>query len=466
VIIDLGKSYPVSHIHARAASRGEWLILYPAKVTISVSSDGSVWRPYGSSVGFRPSSAEWEVQEVQGTGGWAYDTRFVRYAFEPYVGAYIFLDELWVEGSISHTAKEASHDGVYHGAFPATEEGYLRLNEFEKETGRRASMVLWYAGWDAPFTATVGQVIDNPKSPSWIGDRRLEIGFLPASPKNPNEQCEKNGTCISCTENFSCITTAKIAAGTHDQFLYDWFVEAVARNRPLWIRPMNEMNGSWTWSQNNPPDNIHDLRSLRYGGDPSTYRWAWRRMYNIAEQAGATGDQQIFVWAPDVHNGEDGGPGDLRVYYPGPQYVDWIGFSLYKREPNETYEELLTGAYNRDYTEDPLWRHPVAAKPFMIVEGGTTEYKMELVQGVLDLDWLQKLLGCRLPADKYAWSSDTKYIVRSLNKPQFIRDWFYRLPLLGIPVKAAVWYDRLSQCEHINTSQESLRAYRPYFLDR
>jgi hypothetical protein len=256
VTIDLGKSYPVSHIHARAASRTEWAIAYPAKLTISVSSDGINWSLYGSWVGFRPSiGAEWEVQEVQGTGGWAYDTRFVRYAFEPFVGQYIFLDELWVEGSISHTTKEASHDGAYHGAFPSTEEGYLRLNEFEKEMGRRATMVLWYAGWDASFTTTVGQLIDDPKSPNWIGDRRLEIGFLPVSSKNPDEKCQENGTCLSCTQNSSCITSAKIAAGSHDQFLFDWFVEAATRNRPLWIRPMNEMNGSWTGSKNNPPDN-------------------------------------------------------------------------------------------------------------------------------------------------------------------------------------------------------------------
>ncbi len=468
VIIDLGKAHPVSHIHARAASRTEWAIAYPAKLTISVSSDGTVWRPYGGSVTFRAASgAGWEVNEVQGTGGWTYDTRFVRYAFEPVAGQHIFLDELWVEGSISHTTKEASHDGAYHGAFPATEQGYLRLNEFENETGRRATMVLWYAGWDAPFTTTVGQLIDNPTSPSWIGDRKLEIGFLPTSPNSPGG--------ISCTETSSCITSARIAAGSHDQFLFDWFVEAATRNRPFWIRPMNEMNGSWTWSQNNPPNNIHDLRSLRYGGDPSTYRWAWRRMYNIAEQAGATGERQIFVWAPDVHNDPDngGGPTDLRVYYPGPQYVDWIGFSLYKGDPGESYEGLLKSAYNRDYTDDPLWRHSVSAKPFMIVEGGAVEFKVE-VNPPGDVAQFQQLVGCWIPAGEYtssgskytATSSGPKYTVTLLNKPQFIRGWFYRLPLLEIPVKAAVWFDRLSQCEHISTSEESLRAYRPYFFDR
>ena len=228
---------------------------------------------------------------------------------------------------------------------------------------------------------------------------------------------------------------------------------------------MNEMNGNWTGPQNSPLDNINDHHDLRYGGDPSTYRWAWRRMYNIAEQAGATGDRQIFVWAPDVHNRENGGPGDLRVYYPGPQYVDWIGFSLYKREPGESYEALLKSAYNRDYTDDPLWRHAVAAKPFMIVEGGAAEYKAVVVEGKGNLALFQEKKGCQLLAGPYTFEG-AKYIAMSLNKPQFIRDWFYRLPMLGIPVKAAVWFDKLSQCENINTSVGSLRAYRPYFLDR
>lgn len=454
VVIDLGKAYPVSHIHARAASRTEWAIAYPAKLTMSVSSDGTVWRLYGGSVTFRAASkAGWEVQEAQGAGGWTYDTRYVRYAFEPVAGQHIFLDELWVEGSISHTAKQADHNGAYHGVFPVTKQGYLRLNEFENETERRATMVLWYAGWDASFTSAVGQLIDDPSSKSWIGDRHLEIGFLPVSPKNSNdpEDCDTYGTCISCTVYSACVTSAKIAAGSHDQFLFDWFIEAAERNRPLWIRPMNEMNGSWTWPPNIPQGNLHDARNLRYGGYPSTYRWAWRRMYNIAEQVGATGNNQVFVWAPDVHNEESGGPEDLRVYYPGPQYVDWIGFSLYKRDPGESYEGLLKSAYNRDYTDDPLWRHPVAAKPFMIVEGGTTEFTLQP--------------NCTIPLGEDPCGSNS-CVDKSLDKPQFIRDWFYRLPMLQIPVKAAVWFDKISQCENINTSQESLRAYRPYFLDR
>jgi len=469
VVIDLGKPYPVSHIHARAASRTEWAIGYPTKLTISVSSDGLTWRSYGSDISFQtPTGAGWETREVQGAGGWAYDTRFVRYAFYPTAGQHVFLDELWVEGSISHTTKEANYEQVLHGVFPADTDGNLRLKDFESLTGRRASMILWYAGWDAAFKNTVGQIIDDPTSDAWIGDRHLEIGFLPVSPKHPSNpnDCEKHGTCISCTQNESCITSKRIAEGHLDEFLANWFIDAASRNRPLWIRPMNEMNGSWTWFSNDPVDNDHDTHNLRYGGDPLTYRWAWRRMYNIAEQVDATGNNQIFVWAPDVRGTpEDSKRGDPRVYYPGPQYVDWIGFSLYKVNPDETYESLLRSAYSRDYTSDPLWRHPISAKPFMIVEGGSAEY--EVVSDAGNTTEFIKLHGCWLPEDRYIFGG-ARFTVTSLKKPEFIRDWFYRLPLLDppVPVKAAVWFDHVANCIGINTSQRALQAYRPYFLDR
>ena len=51
---------------------------------------------------------------------------------------------------------------------------------------------------------------------------------------------------------------------------------------PIWFRPANEMNGSWT----------------PYYGDPTNYVKAWRRMYNIAEQLGVTA-YNVFVWSPN-----------------------------------------------------------------------------------------------------------------------------------------------------------------------
>ena len=70
------------------------------------------------------------------------------------------------------------------------------------------------------------------------------------------------------------IPTQQMANGELDDFHKSYFAEVAAQEvrdmGPIWFRPANEMNGSWT----------------PYYGEPTNYGKAWRRMYNIAEQLG------------------------------------------------------------------------------------------------------------------------------------------------------------------------------------
>ena len=118
----------------------------------------------------------------------------------------------------------------------------------------------------------------------------------------------------------------QMANGELDDFHKSYFAEVAAQKvrdmGPIWFRPANEMNGSWT----------------PYYGDPTNYVKAWRRMYNIAEQLGVTA-YNVFVWSPNSVSMPGTEANAMKNYYPGDMYVDWLGVSCYPPSLSATYPE-------------------------------------------------------------------------------------------------------------------------------
>jgi beta-mannanase len=71
------------------------------------------------------------------------------------------------------------------------------------------------------------------------------------------------------------------------------------------------MNGSWA----------------PYGGDPSNYILAYKRIQQIFAQEGVPDQSVAWVWAPNG-NSAPGTP-EFEDYYPGDAYVDFLGFTAY-----------------------------------------------------------------------------------------------------------------------------------------
>jgi beta-mannanase len=99
---------------------------------------------------------------------------------------------------------------------------------------------------------------------------------------------------------------------------YDGLIRARARSmkslgRMVFLRWGYEMNGDWkTWGgPNNMPNG------------PSKFRRAWRRMHDIFQSVGAS--NVVWVWAPNFESVPNAGWNNFRNYYPGDDYVDWVG---------------------------------------------------------------------------------------------------------------------------------------------
>lgn len=151
------------------------------------------------------------------------------------------------------------------------------------------------------------------------------------------------------------------------------YARALAQvKRPVFLRWGSEMNGDW----------------VSWHGDPALYIAKWREVHDtMAELA----PNVAMVWCPSSTP-----PLEIDKYYPGDQYVDWVGVNFY-----------VVSIHNNDphacaERENPadLLRHVYATyasrKPMMICETGVTHQAQAL--GRPDYDFatarLGQLYGC------------------------------------------------------------------------
>ncbi len=103
----------------------------------------------------------------------------------------------------------------------------------------------------------------------------------------------------------------KINDGSYDKFLREWAIAAKADGRRVLLRFGFEFNGDWfTWSLK-----------------PKDYVKAWRRAHGIFREIGANNVE--WVWAPNVVSCPNTPENNMHLYYPGDEYVDWVGVDGY-----------------------------------------------------------------------------------------------------------------------------------------
>jgi hypothetical protein len=197
-----------------------------------------------------------------------------------------------------------------------------------------------------------------------------------------------------------------ILRGDHDAYIRSW-TRAVARwGRPLYVRPMHEMNGDWTpWS---PGVN---------GNTAAQFRSAWRHIVTIARNQGA--DNIRWVWCPNVAY-----PGStpFASVWPGPGYVDWMcldGYNWGTTQQNSSWRSLRS-----TFGPSVSALASLSAKPIMVGETASSEHG----------------------GSKAAW----------------ILNGFNALPEVMPRIRAVVWFNKAQDGADwpIGTSSASLQAFR------
>lgn len=149
------------------------------------------------------------------------------------------------------------------------------LDYFDRLGGKHAGLIGIFVKWETPFpNSAVTEIIDHQSAPliTW----------------------QPRGYALT-----------DIATGYYDYYIDAWSQTISQTQSAVFLRWAHEMNGTWyDWS-----------------GDPASYVAAWRYLHNRMEHANGVANI-VWVWSPIA-----GYP--FMDYYPGDEYVDWVGVSGY-----------------------------------------------------------------------------------------------------------------------------------------
>lgn len=169
-------------------------------------------------------------------------------------------------------------------------------DRFIRLVGRPPAILMWYQGWGA----------EEPDLRPDFLDRAYGLRAIPMVTWEPWDY-RLGGP------NQPRFSLANIVAGHFDEYIRRWARASRAYGRPYLLRFAHEMNTPnypWGCGVN--------------GNRPEEYVEVWRRLRLIFAEEGAS--QVKWIWSPNV---DYPGACPLEAFFPGDQYVDWVGMDGY-----------------------------------------------------------------------------------------------------------------------------------------
>jgi mannan endo-1,4-beta-mannosidase len=218
---------------------------------------------------------------------------------------------------VAHAAlapRPSSYLGVYE---PGSPPAYPEIEAFGQAAGRKPNLAGYYSGWGQPFEGGFARTLH-------------QHGITPVV------QIDPTGASI-----------AAIAAGTYDSYLRSYADSVRSFGHAVVIGFGHEMNASWySWGYRHVP--------------AATFVAAWRHVVTVFRQQGA--DNVTWLWTVQ---GVVPGTGPVRSWWPGRQYVTWIGIDGYYYRPSDTFAAVFGSTISqvRDFTRLPVLLSETAVGP-------------------------------------------------------------------------------------------------------
>ena len=201
--------------------------------------------------------------------------------------------------------QSSSYLGVYEpGAPPA----YAPIASFALAAGKQPNLAGYYSGWAEPFASSFAR-------------RLRKHGIIPYVQIDP-----------------TYASVSAIAAGAYDVYLRGYADSVRDFGHAVVIGFGHEMNGDWySWG---------------YGHiAPSTFVAAWRHIVTLFRSEGA--DNVTWLWTV---NQDRPGTGPVASWWPGANYVTWVGIDGYYIRPSDTFATVFGRTINqvRAITHQPI----------------------------------------------------------------------------------------------------------------
>jgi hypothetical protein len=266
----------------------------------------------------------------------------------------------------------ASTSGEYLGAFPdfnSPDGAFLEddvrpslITDFERLAGRKITWAYFSQYWFRSLAFPRDQVLTIWRHGEVPFVRLLPYSAAPYGPP-PNETFPETKFSLQ-----------HIIDGEVDAELRAWADAARETNIPILAEFGTEVNGVWVpwngwWNGQGKIDGYGDP-TLPDG--PERFRDAYRHIVDLFRAEGATNVTWFFHAQTQRFFPQDEWWNDVKYYYPGDDYVDWIGLSNYGPiDPNDphfiTFDDKLatSGLYE---TLTAISQRPIAIVEFAIIE--------------------------------------------------------------------------------------------------
>ena len=260
---------------------------------------------------------------------------------------------------------------IYFGAFPdfgGSEDQVTsqKIRDFEAIANKK---ILW-----ASFSQNWFNGIKYPKEHIHAIDDTRSIPYVRLMPRSSETQGVAE-------EHFSF---QKIIDGDFDTELIQWAKDAKEDNIPLLVDFAVEANGDWFAYSGifNGADKTDGYGDPNYPDGPERYRDAYRHIIDIFKQEEVNHITWFYHFNYTSFPNEEWN--QPKYYYPGDNYIDWVGFSLYGAQTlDEEWEGLGFSTQLEDYIDS--YKELNSTKPVALLEFGVTDYHQDGSKSL----WLQ-----------------------------------------------------------------------------
>jgi hypothetical protein len=248
------------------------------------------------------------------------------------------------------------HGSIYHAAFPdfgSTEDNVTaeRIKRFETIAQKRIVWAYFSNNWYKEIRFPLSQVKTIHES-----------GKIPFIRLMPRSDFKGSGP-------DPLYTMQKIIDGLFDKALSEWAMDAKKIGIPLLVEFGTEVNGDWfPWSGSYNGGETTDLYGdIKKADGPERFRDAYRHIITLFRKNKVDNITWFF------HVNASGTPeeswNEIRHYYPGDTYIDWLGISVYGPQTKEDRYHSFIEIMDKVYPE----LTKIANKPVAILELGITE---------------------------------------------------------------------------------------------
>jgi hypothetical protein len=141
-----------------------------------------------------------------------------------------------------------------------------------------------------------------------------------------------------------------LSAVKDDAYLRKFAKDAKAAGVPIFLRFASEMNGSW----------------VKWYGNPSLYIEKFRLVSKIMKEEAPN---VAMVWSPAANPKQK-----IASYYPGDDWVDWVGLSIYSVKYFNGNVKEPADQVNPLDSIDYVYKLYASRKPIMVSEFGATHF--------------------------------------------------------------------------------------------